>query len=111
MITDLELVKMSTTSSADTWVTEPSAFLATFFAPPLPSPKPPMSTLAMLRFMALHMTMVRITPLHPTKAPETTKALLESMKPAAEVEKPDKLKRSGSGSDAGRTQPSTEQEK
>jgi hypothetical protein len=39
--------------------------------------------------MARHMTSVRIMPLQPTKAPVTTSALLESMKPAADVLNPD----------------------
>merc|ERR1719482_1914856 len=42
-------------------------------------------------FIAVHMTAVRIIPEHPTKAPATTRALLESMKPAAEVLKPERL--------------------
>ena len=39
----------------------------------------------------MHMTRVKIIPLHPTNAPETTRALLESMNPAKLVEKPDRL--------------------
>ena len=39
----------------------------------------------------MHITMVRMMPLQPTKAPETTKALFESINPAALVEKPERL--------------------
>jgi hypothetical protein len=40
--------------------------------------------------MARHMTSVKMIPEQPTNAPATTKALLESINPVAEVEKPDK---------------------
>ena len=38
----------------------------------------------------MHITKVKMIPLHPTNAPETTNALLESIKPAALVENPDR---------------------
>ena len=39
----------------------------------------------------MHITSVKIIPLHPTKAPETTRALLDNIKPAILVENPDRL--------------------
>jgi hypothetical protein len=39
----------------------------------------------------MHMTIVRIIPLQPTNAPDTTRALLESINPAALVENPERL--------------------
>jgi hypothetical protein len=39
----------------------------------------------------MHMTSVKMIPLHPTKAPATTSALLESIKPAMLVENPERL--------------------
>lgn len=92
-ITDRASVKRSMTSSADTCCTVPCSApsVADFCACCCgePSPNPPMSTWATLRFIARHMTSVRMMPLQPTKAPVTTSALLESMKPAAEVLNPE----------------------
>ncbi len=51
--------------------------------PPTLAPNPPKSTLASERFIALHMMLVRISPLAPTSDPATISTLLPKIKPAA----------------------------
>ena len=55
------------------------------------APNPLNKTLAKDRFMALHMILVRISPLAPTKAPATIKTLFRITNPAAQAAKPEKL--------------------
>mmetsp|Transcript_14921 Transcript_14921/g.28093 ORF Transcript_14921/g.28093 Transcript_14921/m.28093 type:complete len:285 (+) Transcript_14921:755-1609(+) len=105
IITLLALVSVSTTSSAVTVVTfiscgwpedtpipppRPLVLLAVIPLPPV-SPKPPTNTLTMDRFIARHMTNVKIIPEQPTNAPAITNALFTVMNPAAEVLNPERL--------------------
>ncbi len=52
-------------------------------------PKPPKTTLARERFMALHMRFVRMRPEAPTRAPEMMRIMLFRMNPAAEAASPE----------------------
>ena len=49
----------------------------------------PKTTLANDLFIALHIMLVRINPLAPTKAPATIRTLLLITKPAAEAARPE----------------------